>query len=117
MNPSTIKCVQTVAGLSFMATSLLGAQELYPPQYRPPDASVRAANVLDSVRQLDRALHTARKVRVDTTLGGLVWIEFEPSAFSAAGKREETLVTAYQHADAETIRNVVLHPTHRVASS
>ncbi len=38
---------------------------------------------------------------------------------AAAGgwKTEETLVTSYQQADAETIRNVVLHPTHRIVSS
>lgn len=38
---------------------------------------------------------------------------------AAAGgwRREETLVTSYQHADAETTRNVVLHPTHRVVGS
>ncbi len=35
---------------------------------------------------------------------------------AAAGgwKTEEVLVTSYQQADAETIKNVVLHPTHRI---
>jgi len=31
-------------------------------------------------------------------------------------KTEEVLVTSYQQADAETIKNVVLHPTHRIVS-
>jgi len=37
---------------------------------------------------------------------------------AAAGgwKTEEVLMTSYQQADAETIRNVVLHPTHRIVS-
>ncbi len=37
---------------------------------------------------------------------------------AAAGgwKTEEVLVTSYQQADAETIKNVVLHPTHRIVS-
>ena len=37
---------------------------------------------------------------------------------AAAGgwKTEEMLVTSYQQADAETIKNVVLHPTHRIVS-
>ncbi len=37
---------------------------------------------------------------------------------AAAGgwKTEEVLVTSYQQADAETINNVVLHPTHRIVS-
>ena len=37
---------------------------------------------------------------------------------AAAGgwKTEEVLVTSYQQADAETIKNVVLHPTHRMVS-
>jgi len=29
-------------------------------------------------------------------------------------KTEEVLVTSYQQVDAETIKNVVLHPTHRI---
>jgi len=35
---------------------------------------------------------------------------------AAAGgwKTEEVLVTSYQQVDAETIKNVVLHPTHRI---
>jgi hypothetical protein len=35
---------------------------------------------------------------------------------AAAGgcKTGEVLVTSYQQADAETIKNVVLHPTHRI---
>jgi len=37
---------------------------------------------------------------------------------AAAGgwKTEEVLMTSYQQADAETIKNVVLHPTHRIVS-
>jgi integrase len=37
---------------------------------------------------------------------------------AAAGgwKTEEVLTTSYQQADAETIKNVVLHPTHRIVS-
>jgi len=37
---------------------------------------------------------------------------------AAAGgwKTEEVLVTSYQQVDAETIKNVVLHPTHRIVS-
>ena len=37
---------------------------------------------------------------------------------AAAGgwKTEEVLMTSYQTADAETIKNVVLHPTHRIVS-
>jgi integrase len=37
---------------------------------------------------------------------------------AAAGgwKTEEVLITSYQQADAETIKNVVLHPTHRIVS-
>src|SRR3989475_13111220 len=37
---------------------------------------------------------------------------------AAAGgwRTEEVLVTSYQQADAETIKNVVLHPTHRIVS-
>ena len=37
---------------------------------------------------------------------------------AAAGgwKTEEVLVTSYQQTDAETIKNVVLHPTHRIVS-
>jgi hypothetical protein len=31
-------------------------------------------------------------------------------------KTEEVLVTSYQQADAETIKNVVLHPTHWIVS-
>ncbi len=37
---------------------------------------------------------------------------------AAAGgwKTEEVLMTSYQLADAETIKSVVLHPTHRIVS-
>lgn len=37
---------------------------------------------------------------------------------AAAGgwRTEEVLTTSYQQADAETIKNVVLHPTHRTVS-
>jgi hypothetical protein len=37
---------------------------------------------------------------------------------AAAGgwRTEEVLTTSYQQADAETIKNVVLHPTHRIVS-
>src|SRR5213596_3558971 len=37
---------------------------------------------------------------------------------AAAGgwKTEEVLVTSYQQADAETVKNVVLHPTHRIVA-
>jgi hypothetical protein len=37
---------------------------------------------------------------------------------AAAGgwKTEEVLVTSYQQADAETIKNVVLYPTHRIVA-
>jgi hypothetical protein len=37
---------------------------------------------------------------------------------AAAGgwKTEEVLMTSYQLADAETIKNVVLHPTNRIVS-
>ncbi len=37
---------------------------------------------------------------------------------AAAGgwKTEDVLVTSYQQADAETIKNVVLHPTHRIVA-
>ena len=38
----------------------------------------------------------------------------EDVAAAGGWRTEEVLVTSYQQADAETIRNVVLQPTHRV---
>jgi hypothetical protein len=68
-----------------MSSSLAG-QQLESPKYRPHDARARAARVLDSIFQLDEPQGAVRRAVVDTTLGGAVWIEFEPAALPSTSR-------------------------------
>ena len=68
--------------LLMMSSSLVG-QRLGLPRYQPQDAPARAARVLEAISR-DETLRAAQRVIVDTTLGGVVWIEFEPTALAHA---------------------------------
>src|SRR5439155_1693183 len=70
----------------------------------------RAYRLAQIVPQRRGMWHSIRRKRATERKG------YPVKDVAAAGgwKTEEVLVTSYQQADAETIKNVVLRPTHRI---